>query len=430
MSHPIHRIPSELLAEILCQSVPLRYSTAQERRSILAPSHVCGLWRSVSLSTPSLWTFISFQCYQNNFLPREMECARAWLLRSGVRSLSIVISLVSFEFLGLVFKLLLPECMRWREIILPRSASDFSLLFQTTHSLPLLESVELGAIGCASVSSLAPLSTSPRLERLTLTIKPTFEPPVSSFPWGQLTYLNITTHLTPAFHDILRFATRVSFLQVKLRNHLPSGEQFAPTTNSSISTMHVLSTLTYGPDDTTGAMFLDRLALPSLRHLRLSALWNSVPSFISRSACSLSSLCTPMFPEVYFKELMELLPTLQNLSITLRTVRDWDMIMEVLTLTRNVSHRMPNLRSLDMRFSIANDQPLDMDCLASMIASRWGTRDGVVQSPLKHIEIFVREDMPIPLSALERLQSFVEEGLDMKIVNEDIYPRELFPCTS
>lgn len=61
MFHPIHRIPSEVLGEILCQSVPLRYKTVQERQSILTPSHVCSLWRFVALSTPAMWTFILFQ---------------------------------------------------------------------------------------------------------------------------------------------------------------------------------------------------------------------------------------------------------------------------------------------------------------------------------------------------------------------------------
>lgn len=357
-----------------------------------------------------------------------MECARAWLLRSGARSLSIVISLVPIEAFRLIFKLLLPESTRWREIVFP-ALSDFNVLSQATGDLPLLESVELGSI--ESSSSLVPFAIAPHLWRLTLTVYPSLQPPVSSFPWGQLTYLDITTHLTPAFHDILYLATRLSFLQVRLRNNLPSTEQFKPITNSSTSTMHLFNTLTYTTNDST-AIFLDQLALFALRHLRVSAPWTSVIPFISRSACSLSSLHIPMFPEATFTELMELLPTLQDLTIVLRAVSDWDTAMGVLTLTGltgSVSQRVPNLYSINLRFFIMNYQPLNMDSFASMIASRWGIMDGISRSPLKHVNVIVNGSVPIPLSAFTRLQNFAEEGLDV-VIHDGIDAREMFPSNS
>lgn len=428
MLHPILRIPSEVLGEIICQSVLLRYNVVQERQSILTPSHVCSLWRSVSLSTPAMWTFISFQSSKDKFISREMECARAWLLRSGARPLSIVISLVSIEAFRLIFKLLLPESTRWREIAFP-ALGDFNVLSQATGGLPLLESVEFGSI--ESSSSLISLAIAPHLRRLTLTISLSLQSPVSSFPWGQLTYLDITTHLTPAFHDILYLATSVSFLQVKLRNKLPSAEQFKPITNSSISTMHLFNTLTYTMDDST-TIFLDRLALSFLHHLRLSAPWAGVIPFISRSACSLSSLHIPMFPEATFTELMELLPTLRDLTIVLRAVPDWDTVTGVLTLTGltgSVSHRVPNLRSLNLRFFIMNYQPLNMDSFARMIASRWGIMHDISRPPLKHVNVIVNGSVPIPFSTYNRLQNFVEEGLDV-VIHNGIAERQLFPSNS
>lgn len=422
MSHPIHGIPSELLAEIICLSTPLRYEGVQERRSILAPSHVCGLWRSVSLSTPALWTFVSFHCYQDDSISREMECAHAWLLRSGTRPLSIVISSVSSATLESIIKLLLPECTRWREIAMRYLDNHCSIFSQTTDSLPWLESIELA--GVESLSCLSHFMVSPRLQRLTLTIHPSFQPSISPFPWNQLKYFNITTALIPALYDILSLSTSVSFFQAMIFPTFLSVEQIKTITNSSISTMHLLQSSAYGQDDPT-ALFLEHLVLPALRHLKITAPWIAVIPFISRSACRLLSLQIIMLPAVAFTELIELQPTLQDLTIRLLSIRDWETIMDVLTLTEHGPRRAPNLYSLDVRYYYITHTSLDMDCLANMIASRWGTKDGALRSPLKHVKIILnlKVDELMPSLAIIRLQNFVKEGLDMKI--NDVHSRDL-----
>ncbi|KAJ8084626.1 hypothetical protein PM082_003400 [Marasmius tenuissimus] len=65
--HPIARIPTEILAEIFSFCTPSDYfqptvSTVQERlREWLNFTHVCQDWRTIALSTPSLWTSPDFR---------------------------------------------------------------------------------------------------------------------------------------------------------------------------------------------------------------------------------------------------------------------------------------------------------------------------------------------------------------------------------
>ncbi|KZP25840.1 hypothetical protein FIBSPDRAFT_1041203 [Athelia psychrophila] len=398
---PGHRIPSELLSEILSQTTPtLRYGRISERCSIIALSHVCRHWRSVALATPSLWTYILFRCGQNG-IPRELACNRAWLLRSGQESLAIYIDTsYSRAASKSAIELLLPHSLRWREIKAHTFDVDARIFSQIRGRIPMLESAELDIA-------------------------------------GSKTYINSTmpsaleAHLTQDLHHILLSASNLSFLAVTLRRTL--ARVVETITNSTISTLHLFTSAFNTDREDTTEYFLDHLALPALRNLRAASNpGRSVISFVSRSVCRLASLHIRMFATPEFVELMELLPGLRELSVEFKDVRLWDAMVECFTFTHD-RHLTPNLRSLTMRWPLSTDK-VSLQNFADMVESRWRPLGAAlpvdassIRSPLRHVKVDRCKPKAIvdASSTCPRLRKFLEEGLDVMLLSNDLSPREL-----
>lgn len=65
---PIKRLPHEILSEILILSLPDldMYNIFTFRRVVMLPAIICMHWRDVALSTPRLWSSVSFGLYQDD----------------------------------------------------------------------------------------------------------------------------------------------------------------------------------------------------------------------------------------------------------------------------------------------------------------------------------------------------------------------------
>ncbi|KZP18927.1 hypothetical protein FIBSPDRAFT_955889 [Athelia psychrophila] len=289
LPHPIHHLPPELLVEILYQHTPSRYEDIRERRKILALSHVCSHWRSVALSTPSLWTFIYVQCMESN-VHRKLDCARAWLSRSLQLPLSIVLEMMDVKpsSVEAAFQALIPHCARWKEVSFPMLPLGPHILSLVKGNLPLLESAE--------------------------------------FPWVQLTHVELDTYITPAVHDILASALNVVCLRVYLRDHVQGAEPQI-ITHPNISTLDVSG---HG-DDHAASCLMDHLVLPALRRLMLCKSWRSAIYLVARSACTPSSLNIAIFDKCDLIALLELCPTLQELAISLEWADESEVAVDALT---------------------------------------------------------------------------------------------------
>ncbi|KZP25869.1 hypothetical protein FIBSPDRAFT_929068 [Athelia psychrophila] len=441
--HPIHRIPSELLSEILIQGTPLKYTRASKRCSIIAPSHVCRHWRSVALSTPLLWTFILFQCKRKKYIPRELDCARAWLSRSGECALAIKIhgpySDTAFQS---AMGLLIPYCMRWRTIETYAFNIPSGMFSQIKGNVPLLESADLGTV--ESHESVSVLAIAPRLRRLQLTTSnsaPSFQLALVTIPWIQLVHLEISSDkvvinskITTALLDILALASNMTVLKVNLDERDTSGAEHKTITTSNLSTLHISKT----HRRVRNAMhdFLDHLVLPALRNLIAvpTLEWRNIISLISRSACSLSSLQITMYQRPDFVGLMQLLPTLQELTVNFLEIHEWHMMMASFTLQHGL-HLTPNLRSLTLHApSLRNEEILALDHFADMVESRWKPQSATaldassVSSPLRRVRVkrFHPEGITDSTSStFARLRRFSKEGLDVTFFTNDIHARDL-----
>jgi hypothetical protein len=149
---PIHRLPNELISTIFLLGTepasqfapfPPRVVDRQQYHAEIV-SHVCHLWRVVSLRTESLWTNIDCRRLRS---PDQMS---RWLERSGNSGISVSISFVSVSDSGKqdeCLSLVIEHFPFWKSLKLagfkPVHLSRLTPLFQHFCSQTMLRSIEL-----------------------------------------------------------------------------------------------------------------------------------------------------------------------------------------------------------------------------------------------------------------------------------------------
>lgn len=217
-SAPIRRIPAKLLAMVFFHCLPDQYPPTPDAPPLLF-LQVCQFWREVAISQPQLWTELAIfsntpgKCagYIEGTRPNHpysfslyRTFSEQWLQRAGTLALSLDFRPPSRlrkhaeELKSLVTSTLIPasrRCHTLRLSIISPSSFDPFLTLPPTH-LEQLESLTLeGNSRC--VDALV-FSAPPRLKRLSLShvrFSPLQVPgasrPFFTFPWPQLTELNI-----------------------------------------------------------------------------------------------------------------------------------------------------------------------------------------------------------------------------------------------
>ena len=176
LASPIRQIPREILQEIFINCLPTDHpAVMSEREAPLLIGCVCSSWRSISQSTPALWTSVhvfipstTFTASEtSNVVPDCIDYAVAsncmaelqtaalqeWLQRSG--SLPVNISLTQWEdwtFLPFnsnltkeqhpVVDTILSVSRHWRKLTVTAEGSSMVCLLTRSHDLPLLETLE------------------------------------------------------------------------------------------------------------------------------------------------------------------------------------------------------------------------------------------------------------------------------------------------
>ena len=180
LTSPIRRIPREILQEIFINCLPAdRPAVMSECEAPLLIGRVCSSWRSISQSTPELWTSVHVSIPSTHFIASETSSAgyvvadcidyavasnrmaelrtaalQEWLQRSG--SLPVDISFSQWQdWTHVPFDLNVPNephpivdtilsvSRRWRQLIVAAHGSSIVCLLTRLHDLPLLETVEL-----------------------------------------------------------------------------------------------------------------------------------------------------------------------------------------------------------------------------------------------------------------------------------------------
>ncbi|KAJ7160057.1 hypothetical protein C8R46DRAFT_1285376 [Mycena filopes] len=152
---PARRVPPEIIQEIFLACIPTHRNCAMSSSDApLLLGRICSSWRSISLSTPRLWTKLHF-VQPNLRLPaakiriaQHLESAKMWLARSGQWPLSISLQVQDDpQMIGgppppLFLAEILPLASRWKHIEFVTPPNIIKAVNQLTESsVPLLETV-------------------------------------------------------------------------------------------------------------------------------------------------------------------------------------------------------------------------------------------------------------------------------------------------
>lgn len=226
---PIARLPPEILSRIFYECVQLPGSSLEESLWTLwwiKATHVCHHWRSVFLSTPTLWDEVTFSGRVSG------EPVQEWLARSQDTPLKILVNQVHYPFppeqiQQLIFDPILDVWPRVRhlQLCLPRhivrqfvwprsttSLEHLSILDSHLFSVPALEDGPFEEF-------LQTLNERfPRLKEL-IAFHYTFDFKTWSLPTS-LNTLNVTNRLSPRAGTVTIAETVQALRQLTSLNHL------------------------------------------------------------------------------------------------------------------------------------------------------------------------------------------------------------------
>lgn len=452
---PNRRLPPETLAEIFMALV-----TGHEygrliipsRKYVLLPGQICGYWREVAISTPSLWASVRFDIFDAKSAEREMDMGRTWLPRTGNFPLTLELRCYWDVQIRLIIDMIIAHSAHWHTVSFKR-APQFILdhLPSVRGCVPLLHSLSIHILG---IPRLLPerfdaFDTAPQLRILHLESQISRQMP--DMRWMQLQELSFCDTFDVCL-DVLRCSPNL------LVYNMQSNTLTLPRQHSIIQ-HHYLQELQFDVGWGIGVLF-DTLTLPELDSLICINHGESWPrdqfiSFLHRSLIS-TSLQTLIISsddiDPDYSAVIECLrhtPNLSELSLLNRAASGIGSRF-FRHLTRRVAPSAlesdasftPCLLPKLLHFEVTRFMHLEYDALADMVQSRWRgintTEDGVerietirVQFVDYHDELEdYHEGFLDYLDDFARLREFRAEGLDIIAPDIDLDGRPCSQCCS
>ncbi|KAF8322543.1 hypothetical protein DL93DRAFT_2162675 [Clavulina sp. PMI_390] len=366
----IHHLPDELMADIFTRLLPYRRQPGAGAWQVTTTlASVCSLWRSIALSTPSLWSMIYFN--DSKACSGSQEIISTQLQRSKSRPVDLVFRLDLYG-IGLantsltVWKIIEPHISRCHSLAFQLTTTqDFFQIFPLPGNLPFLSSFRCN-VGFSGLEHYGPYllfegeaCSTPRLRELSLScnFRALFNMDTSTLSTLDLDstgggWTDVSTALIPAKNLVhLRLAISVEHWEKKpdplefpclkyllYRGGRPSNRFHAPQLRKLVFEFHSSSTTCIEadfpclvdlamlePSPADMEVIIDwlkshpnivRLELVNPAYLAVSCLADSLVEGQLPLANSLSS--TPSLPEIHQESLKSslLLPSLCLLEIT------------------------------------------------------------------------------------------------------------------
>ncbi|KAJ7616449.1 hypothetical protein FB45DRAFT_801282 [Roridomyces roridus] len=352
---PIRTVPNEIFAEIflLCRDGaldPHDYSLFDSKQPPLLLAHVSSQWRAVCFSDARLWDHIHIHSVER--MP-PMATLRAIFTRSRLRPLDIHIT---ESPLGDLFRVILAAHTRVRRICLRvNSSDDVSDLWSYPRDFPSLTTFELHIQQQEATSLERPVGlglfkTAPLLRSFLIWSYPSpFDPRPGAVVWSQLTELTLDIGMDELTAlSIIVACTRLQDCRIFLH----SSSQFTPLLMppSHATTLPQLWCLrVFGRAPRVGLPFFEGLTLPALTELLLcidELSPEALPNLYNRSSFRLKNLQIWDFIPHDLTGLLQLTPSLEELSLQFVTLNDEVFEMFTYRPASPTPVVLPKLRSL------------------------------------------------------------------------------------
>ncbi|KAJ7755463.1 hypothetical protein B0H16DRAFT_715401 [Mycena metata] len=291
----IRRLPADVLFEIFSHHVGSNVSFTSPTDVVLGPIlQVSRGWRGVALTCPYLWRhfFVRKNRSQRQIgmdLPRISQQLR----RSGQSPLSLTWEIRDEEHPIDVLQLFLAEAIRWREARLTLSSAYLAHLLTSTCAFPTLKKLSLSIYdGAAAYTDVSPFFEAlqvPALEELALHGIPRL-----MLPSSQLRRCELHSCQADELLRILPLLAPGAWVTCTLGTSIPKrGRMSSTKVESLIYTLEL-----HRCSESFVAEVLTFLTAPSLMNLKITpsteptcTITSDIMAFLSRSACTLTSLC-------------------------------------------------------------------------------------------------------------------------------------------
>ncbi|KAJ6493266.1 hypothetical protein C8R45DRAFT_989253 [Mycena sanguinolenta] len=272
---PVRRLPDDIMQEIFLAARPSDRNPAMTSdEAPLLLCRICKSWRTIALTTPSLWSSLHIVVPSLSALPQLTEKATTWLGRSGVVPLdiSLLYSRTSdvHRDISPLTSILLGVSRRWQnmELALTDGRAFASL---TADDVPLLQKFKFHDAADNVRRTTAPLTFlgAPSLRSLECrSVHYILDSPIS---WGTLTQL-VSEYLL-SYHDAFRILNQCPLLEtcelvVHGRRSRPDDIAWHNSSAKTISLPNVrhFSVKHYRIASNPASHFFNHLLLPALRY--------------------------------------------------------------------------------------------------------------------------------------------------------------------
>ncbi|KAJ7231031.1 hypothetical protein B0H12DRAFT_1240046 [Mycena haematopus] len=391
---PLRRMPPELLSEIFSSTLPSLGETWQDRKHYMdhsswVLSHVSSRWRTVSLSTPSLWSSIAINYNEPRITypaaPVEAQLQRADKLKIHFYSFKEPDSHLQIQ----MFRLLSEHSERWEELSLGVTSDLFPLLAALHNRVPSLKRLWLQGEdeSLTAAQSIDYFQSAPSL---------------LDFGNQQLAILKLAQNVVEARLD-----------------NIPDDESW-PISDEIFDLPHLRRMYV------SHVKALSFLRAPALTGIALADLTEDgiddelgfLESFVDRSACPLRRLSLIAVPAHATIKILEKFPFITELAIAIEASAVFrkedpnvNELMSSLTLSRVTGSSLiaPHLHSLF--FGCPETSCINYELYFEMLKSRWEAKSALQNAALA-TELFG----PDP-ATLTGLYSLRREGLNISVVN-------------
>ncbi|KAJ6507761.1 hypothetical protein C8R47DRAFT_1099485 [Mycena vitilis] len=289
MLSALRKLPNELLVQIFlaCREDTVLGVGELRFASSWIMTRVCGLWREVAISTPSLWAVIDVSRWSKGYTSER--CLIQLLTQQIQWSGAVPLTLqweqpktLSEEGRQSMLELLLSVAHRWRDANLVLSHQDYADVFKHQRSFPLLHKLGLSRTEPSSREYTFPAC--PLLRDLALPPQPSLER--LDFPWAQLRTCRFSASPPGDVLALIRLMPNLVEASIDRTRNIQHQDHHTETTSP---TLQRLSIALYG-DGTED--LLRALLAPALQHLVVenSHLGPELHGFLVRSRCTLTSL--------------------------------------------------------------------------------------------------------------------------------------------
>ncbi|KAJ7147643.1 hypothetical protein C8R43DRAFT_1237164 [Mycena crocata] len=421
---PLRRIPPEVLAEIFSWTLPSAGDLLNSgfllhwKEAPWMLTHICGRWRTVALSTPSLWSLVFIDFQDQSFSPNplrtvlETQIARANKLKIHFYGAENKNDVLQVEML----ELLAEHSFRWEEFHVSLTSFLLPVVATLRDRLPALRRLGVNWDTAESQGSVVDcFENSPAL--IEAHAYNEFSPVSIPLPMHQL-----KRYQRDGPWEMHRDALALGSNLVQARIEIDYNHSW-PVSDDSIELLHLRRLYVSQTTvlDYIRAPALDELAFCVEEGYASSDILCHVQPFILRSSSNLRRLCLSGTPDARFTtEILEKFPSLTELVIILIDLEDDlrglelaanTLIIELTTLKPNGKAAIsPQLSTI--YFGCEDETYFDYSLYLKMLQSRWHSGGGALKSAALFIASGPSPD-PATLAGLDFLR---RQGLDVLLL--------------